>query len=141
MKISNYVSAVAFLAAVSAAPAVFAQTAPCMPLAPGMTPPPGVVACPSTAPSEIPVSGSFGEGSAHENANGQAGNQHTLTGFLSGNTLRVTAISKGGKLQVGTPLVGVNIPANSEVKALGSGKGGVGTYTIGAAAAAGHDRD
>lgn len=56
MKISNYISAVTFLTALSASPAVFGQvTTTCYPLPPGCTSlppgtilPPGVTICPTT---------------------------------------------------------------------------------------------
>ena len=50
-------------------------------------------------------------------------------GYTSGTTLYVTSM-KSGTLAVGQQLFGVGVTAETVITALGSGSGGVGTYTI-----------
>ena len=52
-----------------------------------------------------------------------------LTGAISGTTLTVSAITSG-ILQVGSVIEGVNIAVGTKITALGTGTGGVGTYTV-----------
>lgn len=52
-----------------------------------------------------------------------------FTGSISGTTLTVTAVASGN-LMVGSTLFGTNVPTNMTITALGSGTGGVGTYTV-----------
>ena len=52
-----------------------------------------------------------------------------FTGSISGTTLTVTAV-KNGLITVGQSLFGPGITAETVITALGSGSGGVGTYTI-----------
>jgi hypothetical protein len=52
-----------------------------------------------------------------------------LTGAISGTTLTVSSISSG-ILQVGSVIEGVNIAVGTKITALGTGTGGVGTYTV-----------
>lgn len=52
-----------------------------------------------------------------------------FTGSISGNTLTVTTVISG-TLQVGMSITGTGIAAGTVVTALGTGIGGVGTYTI-----------
>ena len=52
-----------------------------------------------------------------------------FTGSISGTTLTVTAITNGA-LAVGQVLFGVGVTQETVITALGSGSGGVGTYTI-----------
>lgn len=55
----------------------------------------------------------------------------TYTGSISGSTLTITAApSTGGALQVGSPVYGPSIIIGTTITALGTGAGGVGTYTI-----------
>lgn len=57
-------------------------------------------------------------------------NDHlVMAGTISGNTLSVTAITSG-HLEIGTTLSGYGIPQPVKIVAFGTGKGGVGTYTI-----------
>ena len=52
-----------------------------------------------------------------------------FTGSISGTTLTVTAVSSG-TLHVGLGVSGTNVTAGSYITALGTGTGGVGTYTL-----------
>lgn len=52
-----------------------------------------------------------------------------FTGSIAASTLTVTAISLG-TIKVGAQLLGNNISANTFITALGTGTGGVGTYTV-----------
>ena len=52
-----------------------------------------------------------------------------FTGTISGTTLTVTAITNGA-ITVGQSLFGINVAAETVITALGTGSGGVGTYTI-----------
>jgi hypothetical protein len=52
-----------------------------------------------------------------------------VTGFISGATLTITSMTVGA-LAVGQLLIGTNIAINTTITALGTGTGGVGTYTI-----------
>ena len=53
------------------------------------------------------------------------------TGSISGATLTITAITSG-QIQVGDVLTGTGVTAGTYVTALGTGSGGVGTYTVSA---------
>ena len=52
-----------------------------------------------------------------------------FTGFVSGTTLTVTAISSG-TITANQSLTGVGVTAETVITALGTGTGGVGTYTL-----------
>ena len=52
-----------------------------------------------------------------------------LSGTISGNTLTVTTISSEF-LKIGSKLSGNGIPKGTRITAFGTGRGGVGTYTI-----------
>jgi hypothetical protein len=52
-----------------------------------------------------------------------------FTGSISGTTLTVTAITNG-TIAAGQSLFGVGVTAETVITALGSGSGGIGTYTI-----------
>jgi hypothetical protein len=52
-----------------------------------------------------------------------------FTGSISTTTLTVTAMARG-TIHVGDVLIGAGVTANTKVSALGSGTGGIGTYTI-----------
>ena len=52
-----------------------------------------------------------------------------FTGSISGTTLTVTAITNG-TITAGQSLFGVGVTAETVITALGSGSGGIGTYTI-----------
>ncbi len=53
----------------------------------------------------------------------------TMAATLSGNTLTVTAVSPA-HLKIGTVLSGKGIPPGTTITGFGTGKGGVGTYTV-----------
>ncbi len=55
--------------------------------------------------------------------------QASITGSISGTTLTVTEAT-GAPLQVGSVLSGSGLAANTTITALGSGTGGLGTYTV-----------
>lgn len=52
----------------------------------------------------------------------------SFTGSISGTTLTVTSMAGG--IAVGRPLVGAGILSGTEITALGTGSGAIGTYTI-----------
>lgn len=52
-----------------------------------------------------------------------------FTGSIAGKTLTITAVAFG-VIAIGSPVLGVGIAANTFVTALGTGTGGVGTYTV-----------
>jgi hypothetical protein len=54
----------------------------------------------------------------------------SFTGYISGTTLTVTAVSSG-YIAAGIQILGTNIAAGTYITALGTGTGGVGTYTVG----------
>ena len=53
----------------------------------------------------------------------------TVTGSISGTTLTVTAVASG-TIYVGMTVTGSGVSANTRITALGTGTGGVGTYTV-----------
>lgn len=55
-----------------------------------------------------------------------------MTGSISGNLMTITDVSpwSSGTVKVGTVIFGVGVAAKTTVAALGSGTGGVGTYTV-----------
>lgn len=53
----------------------------------------------------------------------------SATGSISGTTLTVTGVTSG-TLAVGQPLSGTGVTAGTTITALGTGTGGVGTYTV-----------
>lgn len=55
--------------------------------------------------------------------------QAAFTGSISGTTLTITAVTVGA-LAVGSSIYGPNVAANTVITALGSGTGGVGTYSV-----------
>lgn len=59
----------------------------------------------------------------------RAANAAVVTGSISGTTLTVTAVSSG-VLSVGQTISGSGITAGTKISALGTGIGGVGTYTV-----------
>lgn len=59
----------------------------------------------------------------------RAANGASVTGAISGTTLTVTAIGSGS-LAVGQTLSGSGVTAGTKITALGTGIGGVGTYTV-----------
>jgi hypothetical protein len=52
-----------------------------------------------------------------------------FVGSVSGTTLTVTSVTRGA-IAVGNTLSGVNVPNSVTITALGTGMGGVGTYTL-----------
>ena len=52
-----------------------------------------------------------------------------VTGFISSTTLTITAVT-AGSLQVGSVLEGTGILPGTTITALGTGTGGIGTYTV-----------
>jgi hypothetical protein len=53
-----------------------------------------------------------------------------ITGTISGTTLTVTALQSGNPIEVGQYVGGSSVTAGSYITALGTGTGGVGTYTL-----------
>jgi hypothetical protein len=52
-----------------------------------------------------------------------------VTGSIAGTTLTVSAVTSGA-LAVGQPITGTGVTAGTVITALGTGTGGVGTYTV-----------
>ncbi|MBI3481291.1 MAG: hypothetical protein HY016_13210 [Nitrosomonadales bacterium] len=148
--IPKYMVTAAFLTMLSSTSTAFGQTitSTCFPLPPGVTsmprgvlPPPGMALCPpttllpaATAPVLSATSGDNDDsGSAAENHDrselADREDRLVMAGTISGNTLNVTTITSG-RLKVGTQLSGDGIPPGTRIKALGTGRGGVGTYAI-----------
>jgi hypothetical protein len=61
--------------------------------------------------------------------NVRGGADALFTGAIAGNTLTISAVQFGA-INVGSPVFGVGIPLGTSVTALGTGSGGVGTYTL-----------
>lgn len=55
--------------------------------------------------------------------------QANVTGYISGTTLTVTAVTSG-TLEVGQTIYGAGVTTGTTITALGTGTGGVGTYTV-----------
>lgn len=55
-----------------------------------------------------------------------------FVGSIAGNTLTITEV-EFGVIGIGSPVLGVGIAANTFVTSLGTGTGGIGTYTVGGA--------
>ncbi len=53
-----------------------------------------------------------------------------FTGNIAGNLLTIANMTAGEAVQVGSPVFGVGVAPNTTIAALGSGTGGVGTYTV-----------
>lgn len=53
-----------------------------------------------------------------------------FTGSIAGTTLTVSAIAPGGSIGVGSFVSGAGVTADTIITALGTGTGGVGTYTV-----------
>ena len=66
-----------------------------------------------------------------KSGNPAVGGTFTGTGSISGQTLTITAVTSG-TLSVGSIISGTNVQQNTFITALGSGSGGVGTYTVNA---------
>jgi len=88
--------------------------------------------------------GGGGAGAVGGRGEGGAGGAGVKTGVLlftgtasiaSNTTLTITAVS-AGSIIVGTQVTGTGIPAGAYIIALGSGAGGIGTYTMNTAATA-----
>ena len=60
----------------------------------------------------------------------QIGAQAQFTGSISGTTLTVSAVAVG-TLTVGSAVYGTGVATGTLIAALGTGTGGVGTYTVG----------
>lgn len=54
----------------------------------------------------------------------------TFTASIAGTTLTVTSTPKGGKLSVNDTITGAGVTAGTKITALGTGTGGIGTYTV-----------
>jgi hypothetical protein len=59
----------------------------------------------------------------------RAANAAVVTGAISGTTLTVSAVTSG-VLSVGQTISGSGVTAGTKITALGTGEGGVGTYTV-----------
>ena len=57
------------------------------------------------------------------------GGPSSFTGYISGTTLTVTAVSSGTIL-IGSTITGSGVTAGTTISAVGSGSGGTGTYTV-----------
>lgn len=72
---------------------------------------------------------SFIDGSIRTGAPGSTFTDSAFTATTSGTTLTVSAMTSG-TIVVGQLITGAGVPANTYVTALGTGTGGVGTYTV-----------
>lgn len=143
----TYISAFSFLIALSNSPVAFGQfitfePAPTLTtttvsttdpvLAPAPAPAPELATAPVVTSTAIngSVDEAHGEGFGKKKGNDKGkGNDLIMSGTISGNTLNVTSITSG-HLEIGTILSGDGIPQAVKIVAFGTGKGGVGTYTI-----------
>lgn len=55
--------------------------------------------------------------------------QAQFTASISGNTLNVSAVA-AGQLMIGDPVTGTGVAANTIITGVGTGNGGIGTYTL-----------
>ncbi|ADE11809.1 hypothetical protein Slit_1576 [Sideroxydans lithotrophicus ES-1] len=105
-------------------------------------PTPSTVAPAPITPTPVATSPTTGLADDHDNEEeDRDGNRHhakkehderlSLVASLSGNILTVTAVSPA-KLKIGTHLSGKGIPAGTRITGFGTGRGGVGTYTVSA---------
>lgn len=78
------------------------------------------------------VYASYTDGSISTGPTGTPPAGAAVTGSITGNALTVTAVTSG-VLAVGQPVSGVGVTAGTYITALGTGTGGVGTYTVSAA--------
>jgi hypothetical protein len=77
------------------------------------------------------VYANYGTGAASAAATGTPPTGAVVTGSISTTVLTVTAVTSGA-LTVGQPISGAGITAGTIITALGTGTGGVGTYTVSA---------
>lgn len=133
MNITKYVAAVAFLTVLSNSPVVFGQTVVLPSRTAIATPVATPVAAPIAAPVATPFTGSINNGDGYYKANDkgrEAKEEHfVMSGTIAGNILNVVSITSG-RLRVGSKLSGDGIPRGTTIIAFGTGRGGVGTYTI-----------
>lgn len=54
----------------------------------------------------------------------------SFSGNISGTTLTINSITAGGPIRIGQVLSATNMSANTTITALGTGTGGIGTYTV-----------
>lgn len=73
----------------------------------------------------------YGSGAISTGASGNPPAGASFTGAISGTTLTVSAVASG-TLAVGQPVSGAGVTAGTVITALGTGTGGVGTYTVSA---------
>jgi len=137
MNIPKYFAAVAVLTAISSSPVAFGQVAPVRtPItAPVVAPPPVTVISSGYVYEDQEGRGKKngmdnGEKKGLEKDHKNNKKAHlVMAGSISGNTLIVTEITSG-HLEIGTVLSGNGIPQPIKITAFGTGKGGVGTYTV-----------
>jgi Ig-like domain CHU_C associated len=89
----------------------------------------------SGAVIEVANGGNIGNGLADNLSDGisfniAAATAPTFTGSITGTTLTVTAVGAGTNLQVGQIITGGGILQGTVITALGTGTGGLGTYTV-----------
>jgi hypothetical protein len=76
----------------------------------------------------LPGNGTNGK---QNNAFLDTGNPAEFTASISGTTMTVSAVASG-TIKVGIRILGTGVTANTTITALGTGTGGVGTYTVSA---------
>lgn len=79
---------------------------------------------------------SYADGSCIAGTAGSPPTGAVVTGAIAGTTLTVSAVTSGA-LAVGQPISGSGITAGTTITALGTGTGGVGTYTVSTSQTAG----
>ena len=75
------------------------------------------------------VFASYADGALISAAAGTTVAGASVTAAIAGTTMTVSAVASGA-LAVGQPLTGANVTAGTIITALGTGTGGVGTYTV-----------
>lgn len=64
---------------------------------------------------------------------------NSFTAAISGTTMTVSAVNSGVTLGIGQTIYGAGVTANTTITALGTGSGGVGTYTVSASQTVGSE--
>ena len=120
MNITKYVAAVTFLTVLSNSPVVYGQI---------VLPPRTAIATPTATPFSASINNGDGYYKASDKGREAIEEHFVMSGTIAGNILNVVSITSG-RLRVGSKLSGDGIPRGTTITAFGTGRGGVGTYTI-----------
>ncbi len=117
-------------------PVVAPAPAPAPARVPAAAPAPVAAPAPAATPAapSTPATAAANNGKRDRKHEGREKEQndddnYVLAGTISGDTLTVTAITHG-KLRVGSKLEGDGLPRGTRIVAFGTGRGGLGTYTV-----------